>query len=187
MWQWILGAAAIYLIVKGVGAVSGNASWARALYNSVSSVLPQLSTTGRMMVVAHAAFESGWGSGWAAVNGNNIFNITTCQGSAGCADGWTGDYLDQDNGDVQYNADGSVTSISQRWRAYPSVEASVQDYWSFLGHPRYAAQGIQADLINGDPVAFINGLSAAGYFTLPADQYLTQFTAVLATVTSALT
>jgi len=161
------GLAALMLGGKKAMDLSNSADWARFVFSEVTSVLPQVSLRGRVIIVAQAAFESGWGkAAWAAIHGNNLFNITTCQGkSATCADGWTGAYLDQENADWSYRADGSRVRIAQRWRSYPTFRASIEDYWNFINRPKYAA-GIPS-LIAGDLPGFLTALRAGGYFTLP--------------------
>jgi flagellum-specific peptidoglycan hydrolase FlgJ len=142
--------------------------------NAVISVAPNLSLEATLMVVAHAAYESGWGKGaTAAKEGNNLFNITAGPKWAGLVVG---------GNDVEYDANGNVKPITQRFRAYPGIEASIADYLAFLNTPKYAT-AYQA-LLAADPAAFIQALSAAHYFTLPEAQYEAGYRSVLQRVSS---
>lgn len=142
--------------------------------NAVIAAAPSLSLESTLMIVAHAAYESGWGKGAkAAREGNNLFNITAGRS-------WTGPVVG--GNDVEYDAAGNVKPITQRFRAYPSVEASIADYLAFLNSTQYR-QAYQA-LLAADPAAFIQALSAAHYFTLPESQYEAGYRSVLQRVNS---
>lgn len=176
-----LAGAALMLGGKKKMDLSNSADWARFVFSEITALFPNMSVKSRLIIVAQAAYESGWGKvGWAAINGNNIFNVTTCQGkSSSCGDGWTGAYLDQANADWSYKPDGSRVRISQRWRAYPTIRAAIADYWNFINRPQYV--GAIGPLMQGDLTGFLAGLRAGGYFTLPLTQYTTQMGAVVNT------
>lgn len=146
-------------------------AWCRALYSTIALVLPQLSVASKLMVLAQAAYESGWGKAKAARLGNNLFNITS--GPA-----WKGPIIL--GGDTEYDAQGNVKNITQKFRSYPTFSDSIRDYWKFLGGPRYLAA--RNALVDGDSIRFVNLLYAGGYFTLPPDRYLASFQSILVSV-----
>ena len=156
-------------------------SWTVDVWNAIGRALPQLSTQSRLIVLAHAAYESGFGKAKAAVRGSNVFNITA--GSA-----WRGEAWDDVGGDLEYDATGKAKRITQRWRIYPNLDGAIADYWQFLGpsanRGRYvkARQALEA----GDVATFVNELHAAGYFTLAPSKYLAGLTGALGTVSGAI-
>jgi len=169
-------------VVRTLLGVTDSAKWAASLYGVISRELPQLSPKARVLMVAHAAYESGWGQKAAAARGsNNIWNLTA--GSA-----WTGQIDFQPDADLSYNVSECsrlgrpVTTqsngkpacrIDQRWRKYPSVNEAVRDYWSFLGPQQNGGRYIKARaaLEAGDTVGFARELAAVGYYTLPSAEY----------------
>lgn len=180
-------------VVETLLGVKDAAVWAQKLYGVIGTELPQLSTQSKALIIAHAAYESGWGQKAAAAKGtNNIFNITA--GSS-----WRGDTYVHIGGDLSFNQaecarlkrimelqpNGKMACrIDQVWRKYPTVNAAVRDYWDFLGprqnQGRYvpARQALEA----GDIPTFGQRLFAAGYFTLPAADYIASMTKVVSTV-----
>lgn len=138
--------------------------------NALSSELPSLSIQTKALIIAHAAFESGWGKTGAAQKGANLFNITA--GST-----WTGPVIL--GGDTEYDAAGNVKKITQRFRQYHSLGAGLRDYMTFLGMSRYAAA--KAQLMAGD-AAFVQTLGPAGYYTLPVAEYWKAYHGVLKSV-----
>lgn len=123
----------------------------------------RLGTMSKIIIVAHGAFESGWGTGTAAKLGHNYFNITS-------GPSWKSEVVL--GPDTEYDKTGKVKDITQRFRKYPSDRAAVTDYLSFLSKQnggRYAKA--YAALIAGKMEDFIRELSIAGYFTLPVAQY----------------
>lgn len=124
---------------------------------------PKLSTAAKVLIVAHAAFESDWGKGTAAKLGFNYFNIT-----AGPA--WKGEVIK--GPDTEYDKAGNVKNITQQFRKYPSDRAAIEDYLSFLSKQnggRYSKA--YTALLAGKLEDFVRELSIAGYFTLPLAQY----------------
>lgn len=138
----------------------------------VESALPATTIPTRMLILAHGCFETGYGSGTAAREGNNLFNIT-----AGSSALWAGPTV---NGPDTDESTGHSVPITQAWRAYPSVEAGVQDYWSFLDGPRYRATS-KPKLIAGDATWVIQ-LGKDGYYTLAPDKYMNAYRSVLLNV-----
>jgi flagellar protein FlgJ len=134
------------------------------------------------LVVAHAAYESGWGSARAA-SGRNYFNLTA--GSR-----WRGRIVQ--GPDLEYS-DGVVKRITQRFRAYDSDAEAVRDYLAFLSMPRY--RPAREALVAGDALRFVQLLGpdrsretppVGGYYTLPTARYAAEFAAVLEQVRAAL-
>ena len=173
--------------------VTDQAVWATKLYLVIKDELPQTTPEGRILMVGHAAYESGWGQKAAAAKGtNNLWNITA--GSA-----WKGRTYLHVNGDLstkvtecarlgrpmdQMVAGQPACRIDQAWRAYATVNEAIRDYWAFLGPDQnggryYAAR--QA-LERGDAVDFAKKLYAAGYYTLSPDTYSAQMLAMVDSV-----
>ena len=155
------GAAALMLTSLGAG--KDKAKFATSLFELLTRQFPTLSVKARVLIIAHAAYESGWGLlSNARAQSNNIFNIT-----AGPA--WSG--LTAQGTDT----DGAGKSIAQRWRVYPSLDAAVKDYWLFLGGSRYLSA--RTELVNqADPTQFATLLRAGGYFTAPLSSYASTLT-----------
>ena len=150
-------------------------SWALAVHGVVRDALPQLPEASALLVTAHAALESGWGSIGHLSATRDMFNLTA--GKAWLAAGKP--VLHQENADYEYRADGSRVRIAQDWRKYASLRDAVLDYWEFLGASRYEAQGVRAALERADLQAFTRSLYAGGYYTLPPEQYLSGLLGVL--------
>ncbi len=101
------------------------------------------------ILLAHAALETGWGR---AVVGNNLFGI-----KAGAS--WQGAQVRTLTHEVE---DGERVSREAAFRAYPSLDASVQDYVALIGgNPRY--QSLLG--LGDDAAAYGRGLIAGGYAT----------------------
>lgn len=158
-------------------ALSDKVQFVQATWGAIDSALPFLSVDSRLIVLAHAMYESGWGKAKAFQQGNNLFNLT-----AGAS--WHGPTTQ--SGDTEYDASGNVKNIVQTWRAYPNMQACVEDYWNFLGLPRYEAQGVRAALQAGNLFEFVSALSRGGYFTLPVDKYMATMSGVYSSVSSLL-
>lgn len=136
----------------------------------------------QILVIAHAAYESGWGTLRQAKQAFNVFNLTA--GSR-----WSGPVME--GGDTEYSPGKAVKQIVQKWRCYGSLQEAVDDYFHFLEAPRYLPA--RAALLDGDGARFIEWLGPdrshqvpplGGYYTLPTVQYLRGFSAVVAEVTA---
>jgi flagellar protein FlgJ len=118
-------------------------------------LMPLLQQAGQQLgispkiLLAQAAIETGWGR---SVVGNNLFGI-----KAGAA--WTGQKVEAATHEYQ---NGEMVAITDAFRAYPSIEASVQDFVSLVASsPRY-----RAALGAGDDVAgYAQNLLAGGWAT----------------------
>jgi flagellum-specific peptidoglycan hydrolase FlgJ len=107
------------------------------------------------LVTAMAINETGWGSSELSARANNYFGI-----KADTGDGTTGHVLY----DTQEVINGRVVVVRAQFRAYASLEDSVQDLGNFLhANSRYAAIWARAD----DPRASARALAQAGYATDP--------------------
>lgn len=137
------------------------------MLQAVTAVTPGFSLQARELMIAHAAYESGWGKAKAFTQANNPYNLTTI----------TGPYVP--GGDTEYAADGSVKNITQKWALYPTLADGVAGYLQFIRAPRYT--DAYNRLINADP-SFIDSLHQGGYFTLPLELYRENFLSVLARV-----
>ena len=121
----------------------------------VRQLRPMLIEAGRQLgvspniLLAHAALETGWGR---SVVGNNLFGI-----KAGSS--WQGAQVTTLTHELE---EGGRVAREAAFRAYPSLDASVQDYVALIGdNPRY-----QALLGTGDDAAaYARGLIAGGYAT----------------------
>ena len=141
------------------------------LDTAVRQALPDLPEAGRQLLVAHGAYESGWGRCNAFTRGRNFGNITA--GSQ-----WTGAKWTDPGGDT----DGKGNKITQTWRAYPDLQSAVQDYWSFLGPQQNGGRYVKARLeLEGEarPGIFAAYLGKAGYFALNPVTYAQTLSKVL--------
>jgi peptidoglycan hydrolase FlgJ len=137
--------------------VSGLPAPPRQAQSFVQQLRPILAEAGRQLgvspsiLLAHAALETGWGR---AMVGNNLFGI-----KAGAS--WQGSQFTTLTHEVE---DGERVAREATFRAYPSLDASVQDYVALIGgSPRY--QGLIG--LGNDVAAYGRGLIAGGYATDP--------------------
>ncbi len=107
------------------------------------------------LVTAMAINETGWGSSELSARANNYFGI-----KAEVGDGTTG-HIVYDTHEV---IDGHVVLIRAPFRAYASLDESVQDLGAFLhANSRYDGLWAHAE----DPRATARALARAGYATDP--------------------
>ena len=136
------------------GHASGGAS-AEDIAAFSQKLMPLLQKAGQQLgvspkiLLAQAAIETGWGR---SVVGNNMFGI-----KAGSS--WNGQKVDAATHEYQ---NGELIQITDAFRAYPSAEASVQDFVSLVqSSPRY-----RAALGSGDnAAAYAQGLLSGGWAT----------------------
>lgn len=158
------------LVAAAVTVGATSLSWLESTREAVARVFPDFSPAARALVLAHAAYESGFGTSTAATRGHNLFNLTA--GSS-----WTGPIVV--GGDLEYSSAG-VSNITQRFRAYQNADECLRDYWRFLGFSRYAnARGY---LASADLAGFVETLADGGFFTLPRDRYASGLRATLTKV-----
>lgn len=127
-------------------------------------VAPGYSRAARVMVIAQAAFESGWGKTRMYREGSNPFNIIRSSADPGQV---------IVSGDQECRPDGTCRPITQRFAKYASLDEAVGAYLRLLGAPRY--KGALVRLERADVEGFITTLYAGGYFTLPVQKYLVSF------------
>jgi peptidoglycan hydrolase FlgJ len=122
-------------------------------------------------LIAQAALETGWGQHIpASGNGATSFNLFGIKAGSG----WNGEAVDART--TEYSA-GAAHSVSQPFRAYGSVQQSVDDYVSLLrGSSRYQ----QALGTGANVSAFADALARGGYATDPA--YVQKLQATVASV-----
>jgi flagellar protein FlgJ len=123
-------------------------SFAHEIRPALVEASRQLGVSPRILL-AHAALETGWGR---SVVGNNLFGIKANAS-------WQGEAITTATHEIEA---GERVSREAAFRAYPSLDASVQDYVALIGgNPRY--QGL---IGAGDNVeAYGRGLVAGGYAT----------------------
>ncbi len=133
--------------------LGGSSSPAAKVQSFVHQLRPMMVEAGRQLgvspriLLAHAALETGWGR---SVVGNNLFGI-----KAGTT--WQGDQFTTLTHEVE---EGQRVARDAAFRAYPSLDASVQDYVALIGgNPRY--QGLIG--LGDDAEAYGRGLMAGGY------------------------
>lgn len=105
------------------------------------------------VMLAQAALESGWGESMLTKNGKALFGIKA-------TDSWNGKTYNAKTYEVY---DNTVVSIKADFRAYDSLEESIQDHSNFLwGLKRYEKVTACAD-----PIECCDELQKAGYATDP--------------------
>lgn len=137
------------------------AAWAAQFWRALGQAQPQLSSESKLIALAQAALESGWGTAWAATHCFNAFNLTTVPGAS--------NGTLQTNADDEYDANGNSKRIDQWWMVCTSWADNVNQWWAWQSRRAPAAQ---TALQNGDVYGFISALRVGGYFTLPLDKYL---------------
>jgi flagellar protein FlgJ len=140
------------------------ARFVEKLAPSLRAAAQQLGVSPRVLL-AQAALETGWGS---SMPGNNIFGV-----KAGA--NWTGDTISAST--VEDTASGP-TRQTDRFRAYPSLEAAVADYAKLIANnSRYAG----ARDVGDNAAAYGAALGHGGYATDPA--YATKIAAIASSAT----
>jgi len=120
-------------------------TFARAVWPEVSAAAQALGVPA-VAVLAQSALETGWGS---AMPGHNVFGIKALDGQPGNAR------------PTHEMIDGVLTAQTAVFRAYPSTQASVDDY---VGQIRSGFQGAVGQTTVG---GFAQALQRAGYATDP--------------------
>lgn len=121
----------------------------------IQQLRPLLEEAGRQLgvspriLLAHAALETGWGR---SMVGNNLFGIKAGQS-------WQGAQVTTTTHEMEGE---QMVPRQASFRAYPSLDASVQDYVALIGNSsRYQALIGLGD----DAAAYGRGLVAGGYAT----------------------
>ena len=105
-------------------------------------------------IIAQAVLESARGTSELAVNANNYFGLKYKPGRCPTA---TGSYTKVGS---EQKADGTYTSASMQWFAFPDMEACVRGYFDFINNSRYAnLKGVT------DPETYLKYIKADRYAT----------------------
>lgn len=140
-----------------------------------------ISSDANRVIVAMAAYESGFGRKTAA-RYFNFFHMTA--GSQWKGKGFP--YLIEENADWEYLPDGTRKRIPQEWRMYDNVEHGIRGFWDFMGTVWNNGRYLQARnyLEQGRIDLAAREMYERGYFTLPATQYIQGWTNTLRKVNS---
>jgi flagellum-specific peptidoglycan hydrolase FlgJ len=177
MVPWIWGLLLFGVFFGGGAVLTGaisNKRFVDLMLAAIKRVYPTASLQTRLLIAAHAAYETGWGKSTAFRGGWNAFNITR---------------LPSDTrpiilgGDLSYKPDGTTVKITQRFAKYRNLDESVSDYLSFIARSRYTDA---KPLLDGGSLDFIDSLKKGGYFELPLPEYKAGMQSVLKRVTSLL-
>lgn len=102
-------------------------------------------------VIAQAILESGWGESTLAATYNNYFGLK-------CGSEWTGKSVNLKTKE-EYEA-GTITTITDNFRVYDSIEDGIKGYFEFIQLSRYSnLRGIT------DPEQYLQTIKDDGYAT----------------------
>jgi flagellar protein FlgJ len=141
--------------IKNTGVDAPKASSAVQIQSFAQQLAPSLRDAGRQLgvspkiLLAQAALETGWGR---SVVGNNVFGIKANSS-------WTGAEVTTSTHEEEA---GQMVPRQASFRAYPNLDAAIQDYVALIGgSPRYQA----VIGVGNDAAAYGRGLVAGGYAT----------------------
>ena len=150
------------------GAVSADEAARRTFVAELDAAVRRVaggySRAARVMIIAQAAFESGWAKTRMYRQGYHPININRASADPGQV---------IVSGDQACTPDGACRPITQRFAKYGSLDEAVGAYLRLLAAPRYKDALLKLE--RGDVEGFITTLYAGGYFTLPVQQYLASF------------
>jgi flagellum-specific peptidoglycan hydrolase FlgJ len=184
-WVWVGSAGILAWLAFGesksiealvLNVMANNDDFINKLWSASAST--GLSANSRAILVAQAAYESGWGRGTAAVYGHNYWNVTA-------GPQWTGATVNGADSECDKITGLLCMPITQAFRKYDSDAAAVADLLDFLQNQnagRY--QTAYAYLVNGDASGYIYALHDAGYFTANAASYAAAVSSIQRTVLS---
>lgn len=164
-------AAAPSLLASGDASEAARRAFVAELDAAIRRVAPAYGRMARVMIIAQAAFESGWGKTRMHREGFNPFNIIRASSDPGQV---------IVSGDQECKPDGTCRPITQRFAKYASLDEAVSAYLRLLAAPRY--KDALAKLEYGDVEGFVTTLYAGGYFTLPVAKYLASFREMIRSV-----
>jgi len=149
-------------------------SMTQSIGDFVDQVMPSIRTAAQALglnplaLLAQAALETGWGKRMArTADGNPSLNLFGIKAD----DTWAGARAASNT--VEY-AGGVATQRQAAFRAYGSVEESVNDFANLLKNsPRYR----HAAAAGADAQAYVDGISRSGYATDP--EYAAKLTEIL--------
>lgn len=105
----------------------------------------------RSPVIAQAVLESGWGGSRLSSQYHNYFGLK-------CGSRWTGKSVNMKTQE-EYTP-GALTTISDNFRVYDSMEEGIKGYFEFIQLPRYRnLKGVT------DPEKYLETIRADGYAT----------------------
>ncbi len=113
--------------------------------------------------IAQACLESAYGTKELATKYHNYFGMK-------CGSSWTGASVNKKT--MEEYTPGTMTQISDDFRAFPDMETGVRGYYDFLEYPRYKAVRQQET-----PEEYLKEIKAAKYAT--ASQYVENNMAVV--------
>ncbi len=171
----LLGARGAVAAAAGGAALDADEAARRVFVAGVDAAVRRVTAgyprAARVMVIALAALESGWGKSRVYREGFNPFNIIRASSDPGRV---------IVSGDQECKPDGTCRPITQRFARYTNLDEAVGAYLRLLGAPRY--KDALQKLEHGDVEGFITTLYAGGYFTLPVQKYLASFKAMIQSV-----
>lgn len=103
-------------------------------------------------IIAQAICESNWGQSGLSANYNNFFGLK-------CGSKWKGASVNMKTKE-EYTVGGTLTTIKDNFRAYPSVVDGVAGYFDFISTKRYA--NLKTAMT---PLQYCQNLKADGYAT----------------------
>lgn len=133
-----------------------------ALGNASMSInRPEIGTAQKTILIGQAIHEASWGLAKAAKRAFNYWNLTA--GSK-----WKGPVLT--GGDTEYDAQGNVKNIEQKFRVYKSDDEAAIDMLRFIGPDSRYSEAWNA-LVSGDAMLYASKLREKGFFTQPLPLY----------------
>ena len=117
----------------------------------VQKFAPQYDIRVNSPVIAQAILESAWGKSTLASKYHNYFGLKT-------GTGWTGKSVNMRTQE-EYSP-GTMTTITDAFRVYDSMEAGIKGYFEFIQYPRYKnLKGVTS------PQEYLEMIKADGYAT----------------------
>lgn len=137
----------------------------------------------KLMIMAHAALESGWGTNKPTRLANNPFAVTACGRDAYPCSAWSGPVIKSEDAECRPAGSTSCTPVVQTWRQYGSFTDAIADYLKMIsGFTRYKSTSWPL-LVQGNH-AYATQLGVDGYYTAPRARYQDKFNRLLAEVKS---
>lgn len=160
--------------------------FAARLWAALGRVRGDLSPGAKALIIAHGAYETGWGLVGTAPSGHNYWNTTVGKAQYRAP----GSTWVKGAGTPGKDKDGNGRPIDQTWRSFPTDDDALRDFLStFVGpspHSLYPEAYVALNAFNGNVTDYAAALRKRGYFTAPLAEYTTRLQAVYASVLSAL-
>lgn len=122
---------------------------------------PEIGTVQKTILIGQAVHEASWGLAKASREAMNYWNLT-----AGTK--WKGPVLT--GPDTEYDAQGNVKRIEQKFRVYSNDDESAIDMLKFIGPDSRYREAWDA-LVKGDAMLYATKLREKGFFTQPLPLY----------------